>query len=354
MNIALDNRKLVYSGRIDLTNPKRPEFIFPASSLSFSFRGRKAVLTVENKGAYWDNYVGAIIDGIQRKWKLNQNGETKITLLEEMGEEVHEIMVFKRQDSCHEMAFVSLELSDGSSLLEPKARPARRMEVYGDSVSAGEVSEAVEYAGKEDPWHNGEYSNSWYSYAWIAARKLSAELHDIAQGGIGLLNGTGWVAPPVYPGMEFMWDRMHYHPQLGGDTPWDFSRYTPHLVIVAVGQNDSNPDNYMKDNLYGERASYWKYKYRRLVEDIRAKYPKALILLTTTILEHDENWDKAIDEVCQELEDERVKHFMYSDNGKGTPGHIRVQEAEKMAEELVAYINGLDIPIWESEYKEKL
>ena len=36
--------------------------------------------------------------------------------------------------------------------------------MYGDSVSAGEVSEAVEYTGKPDPEHNGQYSNSWYSY----------------------------------------------------------------------------------------------------------------------------------------------------------------------------------------------
>ncbi len=30
-------------------------------------------------------------------------------------------------------------------------RPVRRIEVYGDSVSAGEVSEATAYAGKADP-----------------------------------------------------------------------------------------------------------------------------------------------------------------------------------------------------------
>ena len=51
--------------------------------------------------------------------------------------------------------------------------------MYGDSVSAGEVSEAVEYTGKPDPEHNGQYSNSWYSYAWMTARRLDAEIHDI-------------------------------------------------------------------------------------------------------------------------------------------------------------------------------
>lgn len=40
-----------------------------------------------------------------------------------------------------------------------KPLSGRRIEVYGDSVSAGEVSEAVDCVGKEDPVHNGGYSN---------------------------------------------------------------------------------------------------------------------------------------------------------------------------------------------------
>ena len=43
----------------------------------------------------------------------------------------------------------------------------------------------------------------------------------------------------------------------------------------------------------------------------------------------------------------RIRHFLYRRNGCGTPGHIRISEAEEMAEELVDYINHLDIPVWE-------
>lgn len=367
MVVSLDNKKLLYSGRIDKKNPKSPEFIFPASSLSFRFYGKRAALIVENKNACWENYVGAVVDGVQKCWHLHTNDreyasnhekreilnthileekQMEIVLVEENEEKEHEILFYKRQDSCHELILLSLVLSEGSRLLDAPEKPKRRIEVYGDSVSAGEVSEAVEYTGKPDPVHQGEYSNSWYSYAWMTARKLNAEIHDIAQGGIPLLNGTGWVEPPVYPGMEFMWDKLHYHPRFGNPEPWDFSQYTPHLVIVAIGQNDSNPDDYMKDNPNGLRAVYWKYKYKQLIQNIRSKYPKAVILLTTTILEHDKAWDNAIEEVCLELGDNRVFHFLYSRNGTGTPGHIRISEAEEMSQELVTYINHLTIPVW--------
>lgn len=97
----------------------------------------------------------------------------------------------------------------------------------------------------------------------------------------------------------------------------------------------------------GLRAEYWKYKYGELVKNIRKKYPKTLIVLTTTLLEHDKNWDDAIEEVCNQLGDERIMHFLYKRNGCGTPGHLRIPEAEEMANELVDFINGLTVPVWD-------
>lgn len=347
MLVELNNSKLNYTGRIDRTNPYKPEFIYPATSLAFRFLGKQAVIKVENRKVCWDNYVGAIVDGEQKCWKLNDEGITEIILVEGEKETEHEILFFKRQDGSHEMILHELYLSEESILLDPPAKLNRRIEVYGDSVSAGEVSEAVDYIGKPDPEHNGEYSNSWYSYAWMTARKLNAEIHDIAQGGIPLLNGNGWVCPPGYPGMEFMWDKLHYHTHLRNIKIWDFEEYQPHVVIFAVGQNDSNPEDYMKENPHGLRADYWKYKYQQMIELVREKYPKAWIILTTTILQHDKGWDDAIEEVCKKVADQRVCHFLYKRNGSGTPGHIRIPEAEEMSDELAAFIEKLGTSVWE-------
>ncbi|XCP85690.1 electron transporter RnfD [Roseburia hominis] len=346
MICELDSKELVYNGRIDKTNPKRPGFVFPASSLHFRFYGKRAVLTVQNHHAYWKNYAGMVVDGEQKKWLLNEEKITEIILVDETAEKEHEVLFFKRQDSCHEMELVSLELSEGARLLEMPEPPKRRIEVYGDSVSAGEVSEAVAYVGKEDPEHDGEFSNSWYSYAWITARKLGAQIHDIAQGGIALLDGTGWFAGPDYVGMETAWDKLHYNPELGAQTEWDFSGYTPQVVIVAIGQNDSNPEDYMKEEYCGEKAFFWRCRYGMFLEKIRGKYPDAHIICLTTLLTHDPAWDRAIGEVCCEMRDEKITHYIFRRNGKGTPGHLRIPEAEEMAEELAAYIESLEIEGW--------
>lgn len=127
---------------------------------------------------------------------------------------------------------------------------------------------------------------------------------------------------------------------------WDFSLYRPQVVIVAVGQNDAHPDNFCGEDYEGERAACWRKRYADFLRRLRRIHPQAHIICMTTILNHDENWDRAIEEACAGLGDSRVHHFLFSNNGRGTHGHIRRPEAEKMAEELSAYIEGLGENIW--------
>lgn len=347
MIVSLDDKRLKYSGRIDWTNAKRPEFVFPATSLHFRFYGKKAELTVENRGgAGWRYYAGIIVDGEQFCREILQKGHTRIVLVDEAKEREHDILFFKRMDSCHEMILEELELAAGSRLMAPPERSGRRLEFYGDSVSVGEVVEAVEYTGKEDPEHRGEFTNSWYSFAWMTARKLNAEIHDVAQGGIALLNRTGWFREPDQTGMESVWDKIHYNPDVAVPTQWDFSGYIPQAVIVALGQNDSHPKDYMKADYEGEEASLWKERYEAFLRGIREKYPRAHIICCTTILIHDQAWDDAIDEVCRRMNDEKVTHYVFRRNGTGTPGHPRIPEAKEMAEELADYLESLQIEGW--------
>ena len=174
----------------------------------------------------------------------------------------------------------------------------------------------------------------------MTARKLNAQIHDIAQGGVSLLDDTGWFAGPVCKGMFSMYDKIEYHPDLGVQKRWDFSKYTPDVVVVAIGQNDAHPENFMAEEYNGEKAVYWRMAYKDFIGKLRVRYPEAHILLATTILNHDAAWDKAIDEVCEKLRetDDRIHHFLYTNNGCGTHGHIRISEAEKMADELATFI----------------
>ena len=114
-------------------------------------------------------------------------------------------------------------------------------------------------------------------------------------------------------------------------------------MLVAIGQKDSHPEDYIKEVHHCGRALRWSRSYKALLEKIRGQYPDAWIVCITTLLEHDPAWDQSIDEVCRGMQDEKVRHFLFARNGRGTPGHLRVSEAEEMAEELTAYIESLGI-----------
>lgn len=349
VSAAPDSAALQYTGRIDFENPLEPVFVYPCSSVRLRFRGTAISACITNRHSFYENSVGVILDGRQKKLILKDSGECQELLIaDNLVDTEHEVLLFKRMDSCHHFVFHGFRLSEGAELLEPGERPRRRMEFFGDSVTAGEVSEAVEYCAMPDPaGHNGVYSNSWYSYAWLTARRLGAELHDVAQGGVALLKGTGYYCAPELWGMEYLYDKIQNNPYIEPPKQWDFTKYTPHVVVIAIGQNDNHPVDIMQSDIENAKARNWRAHYVAFVRKIRSLYPKATIILATTILNHGKNWDIAIGKAASELQDPKIHHFLYSNNGCGTPGHIRIPEAQKMAEELSAFIESLGDSIWE-------
>ena len=350
MYVYPDNALLQYSGRIDFEDKKAPVLVFPGSSVRFRFFGSSAKLTFVSKRTGLNNYLGIIVDGKEDKILLPSDGnEHTVVLASALKENIHEIEIFKRMDSCHYLTILGIKLSENAGLLAVKKKPERRIEVYGDSVSSGDVVEAVKYTGKNDPENNGEYHNAYYSYAAILARSLNAELHNISQGGISLMDNTGYFMEPQAIGMESIYDCVQYNEALGEIKKWDFSKYTPHVVIVALGQNDAYPDDFMAKDFDSELSKKWRQRYEKFILNLRSIYPQALIICTTTVMIHDASWDRSIANVCKKINDDKIVHFLYSKNGEKTPGHPRKSESEKMAEEIKEFIDSFGSEIWKNE-----
>ena len=80
----------------------------------------------------------------------------------------------------------------------------------------------------------------------ITARNLNAEINNNAQGGIAVLDGTGYFTPVYgYLGLESTYDKLRYSAELGKVNKWDFNNYIPQVVIMAFGQNDCHPIDYI-------------------------------------------------------------------------------------------------------------
>jgi len=343
--IKPSDTRLVYCGRIDQDNLDAPVFVYPASFVRFRMSGKKGIAIIENQNNYYTNTLGVLVNDVYMgKIILNKEGITEADFSPFLKGEMAEVTLFKVQDGCHQYKLLGIRVDKNAMVEAGSALPTRRIEVYGDSISAGELSEWMDRVAMPDlPDHEGLPSNSYYSYSWFLARKLNASLHDIAQGGIALFDKEGWYNWPDFIGLESVYDKIEYQPMFGEPKTWDFHKYIPRLVVFAFGQNDANPENYMANEYEGEKAIRWRKKYAELILELEKHYPGAHFVCTTTILNHEEGWDKAIGQVVQELNKPNVHQFIYENNGKGTPGHVRAEEAYKMASELAAFVETLGL-----------
>lgn len=331
-----DNSAFYYMGRIDFTDKKAPMLIYAGSNVRCRFKGTYLDVTIDNISMNEYCSFGAIIDGVQYKIDLkNEGGAAAYRIAENLSDEIHTLIIFKRQAAANYFRFISVE-TDGE-VLPAEDKFDLKLEYYGDSVSAGEVTEAVYYDEHQDPEnHKGIYDNSYFSYTWLTARKLNAEFYNNSQGGLALFDKTGYFYDKDLTGLETTYNKLSYVPYAPmGMTEWDFSRYTPDIVVFAIGQNDASPDpKAIFDKEYAEK---WKAKYKEIVLELKEHYGDVKFLLVTTVLMHDPRWDEVLDEIKDELGD-FVYRYRYRRNGAATPGHPRITEQNEMALELSQFI----------------
>ena len=324
-------------------------FYWPASSALVRFRGSRLSCELTPNVVWGSNCLGVVVDGRLSRMPVNreQNGRRIVlTLAENLEpEQEHTALLFKQLDCSYSYALHSFSC-DGS-FLPPPERPALRLEFYGDSVTSGAVVEATDYVGVADPpSHDAIYDNAWWSYAWQCARILGAELHTVSQGGIAVLNDTGYFHYPDGIGMVDSWDRLCYFPEAGAYTKWDFHRFIPHAVVFALGQNDHHNAKTDANDLLceDEYRVKWQQAYKEIAAGVMTHYPKGTpLVFITTLIRHERAWDDAIEELCQQLctEGWNAHHLLFRRNGDGTNGHPRIPEQREMAEELAAFLKKL-------------
>jgi hypothetical protein len=134
---------------------------------------------------------------------------------------------------------LSFTVTDGS--FAAPAPLARRIDVIGDSITAGSMYDRLEAVGSPlglntgcDPWSAPTGMSSAFSWWSYLARALNANASTVAWSGKGLIHNSGCHEGPLLPelyGRAFA---------TGTESePWDFSRATPpDAVIVYLGTND--------------------------------------------------------------------------------------------------------------------
>ncbi|HEX3774774.1 MAG TPA: SGNH/GDSL hydrolase family protein, partial [Polyangiaceae bacterium] len=246
-----------FIGRFDMTNPNAPVAEWSGSAISLRFTGTSIGVTLSDGAS---DVFEVIIDG-QQSVVPSIGGTNKYTLGSGLSNGPHDLLIYKRTEAFFgDMAFGGFDI-DPSAYLAGDPVPTRRIELIGDSISAGYGDE-----GMNPCMFMPSTENQYLSYGPLAARALNADLYTEAWSGIGMVSNSG--GDTTMPTMPERYGKTL--PVKDAMDTWDFSKYTPDAVVINLGTNDFSA---------GDPGMNFQTTYTSFVTMLRGHYANARIYL---------------------------------------------------------------------------
>jgi lysophospholipase L1-like esterase len=340
---SADDPGILYSGRVDFSDAKKPVFSAPGVVVKANFHGTGAAVLLQDEFKYGTsrNYYDAVIDGTTVVKIAPEQAVTRYEVAVDLPEADHTLALVKRTEaSIGKCTFLGFEFA---GLIGPAPfRPVRRLEFIGDSITCGTGDEAMINSSQctEDGWGQ-PYNNARLSYGPMLSRSLDAEYHLSAVSGIGMVRNYSFQyddrpMPEVYDSLFF--EQV--------DSPrWDPQKYIPDALVIALGSNDFSPGDSDRPIM---QVDEWVEVALAFVGKLRQDFPTAHIFMVSSPILGD-NWPTgeyksatdqkvAITRVVEQLNgtgDDKVHKFFSSPIvGMGCTSHPDVNQHTVMAEQL--------------------
>ena len=253
VSVPAGDQRLRYVGRFQRLDNGAMRCAWPHSSLVMNVRASAVNVQVGDGG---QNRLQVFIDHQPGKIIQLKEGTHWYALAENLpADRTHRIEVVRITEALFgELTFGGLQLAEGG-LLEPMQPLTRRIEVIGDSISAGYGNEAPNQQAKFSP----QTQNAALSYGALAARALGAEYHCIA-----------WSGKLLWPHntLTEVYDRVLPNQR---DTIWNPAQtgWSPEVILINLGTNDFAGKNPEEEG--------WVNAYIDFVTKLRTQHPQAMI-----------------------------------------------------------------------------
>lgn len=320
-----DHSFIQYTGRIDFTNAKLPRFWQPGVYISFRFKGDACELLLNDEMLWGSNhnYIELIVDGKAIRMQTKTKADTISVTGYLSASKIHTVIICKNTEA--NIGYIELAGIRCEELLQPLAKPARKIEFIGNSITCGTGSDVSSIPCGKGKWH--DQHNAWFSYGAITARKFNAQFHLSAVSGIGLMRSCcnmNITMPQVFDKVSMRNDTI----------AWNFSNYQPDVITVCLGQNDGIQDE-----------KTFCQNYVLFLQQLQNYYPKATFVLLSSPMADEALRNfmrKTIYPVVKELEKKsgtKVYAFIFNKQyNKGCDNHPSLAEHAQIAEELSAFI----------------
>ena len=321
-------------GRIGFKEEQFAEIYWPGTSVTINFIGSevKAIL----KNGRENTYFYCIVDGDDSNPKRIKADTLKSSILLASGlkPQKHTLQLFKLSNNTSVTQFYGFECNEGATLLKANKPLKRKIEFYGNSITAGHGIDVAE--GQKDSGAP-EFFNNYWTYAARTAHHFNAQYSCVSRSGIGIMVSWFQIIMPE------MFDRVNPADET---SKWDFSKYTPDVVVINLCQNDMWIMNDTSHVQFKFRFGTKKpepgeiiQSYKNFVSIIRGKYPNASIICALGSMNATEDgspWPGYVSKAVQELADPKVFTLFFP--YKNTSGHPKAAEQLVMANQLIGFI----------------
>ena len=326
------DENIVYIGRIEDSDPMKRVFTYPGVQIRTGFTGTSLDMMCKLRSGYFM----AEIDGGE-PFKVSFLGNTIVSLARGLEDGTHQAVVTYVGEGYDDLPeFHGFFVDKGKKLVPATNVPTRKIEYIGNSITCGYGIEA----NSEAEHYSAETANYYYTYAARTARNLNAQAVVVARSGIGVYrsyNGPQ-TGDKVNMNTEYPYTLLY-----NNQYRWDFTRYTPDVVCINLGTNDTST--------HGADSLLLLNGYKQLYQQVRGHYPKAKIVLLCGCMMNGKQLLAAQEalnataEYAHEKGDAEVYRFDFTPHdgslGYGADWHPSMKQHEKMAEELTPYLKEL-------------
>ena len=323
-----DNSFFRYTGRIDFSNQKLPRYWMPGVYVKAKFTGSHCTVLINDEmpNAKTHNYIEIVVDDNQPVRLQLTGTHNEIEAAKGLGPGAHTIVICKNTEAgTGYIEFAGLKCL---ALKRLPAKPARKIEFIGNSITCGTGSDQSEMPCGKGLWQ--DQHNAYMSYGALTAGSLKAQYHLSAVSGIGLMHSCCKLTitmPQVFDKINMRADSI----------AWDFKNYMPDVVTICLGQNDGRQD-----------STVFCDNYINFIKQVRQQYARATIVCLSSPMA-DEGlvmlMKSRLGSIVQKANnngDKNIYTYYFSKRyHNGCDSHPDLSEHREIANELITYLKKL-------------
>ncbi len=325
-------------GRTVTTGKHGLELISSAAHFSFSFEGSFCSVAAGTDDSNAHNYLQYVLDGVYQKRVKIEGSKMEPFRINAVGAGPHTVSICKATEAHTGPVFI--RLITGKKLRSLPSAEGPLIEFIGNSITCGAAADPTDVPCGTGAYH--DQHNAYYAYGPRVARALGVNFLLSSVSGIGMYrnwNSAGPAMPAVYEAVDFGRSRR----------PWDFGRYRPAIVSIALGTNDFSNGDGKTQRLPFDSAAFVRASIS-FVQLVRTKYDGAKLALLSSPMVHGERrgaLERCLTAVKENIDRLYPAHqpvalyFFKPMQARGCTGHPSVEDHALLAEELLPFFTSL-------------